>query len=141
MNKLRHLNFGSIILPAHPGKYCSSLENLNFITAMHPCCCTEDILNILPNPQNLWIGGDLYFYQFLMSQSLCRFRCLKSLKMVNESKMPRLFKIVCAKYLLPQSLIHLSFSNIEQMDDPMPALETFPLLQVLKLKQSSYLGK
>ena len=43
--------------------------------------------------------------------------------MVNESKMPRLSKIVRAKYLLPQSLIHLSFSNTEQMDDPMPALE------------------
>ncbi|KAL9441079.1 hypothetical protein AB3S75_019699 [Citrus x aurantiifolia] len=70
-----------------------------------------------------------------------RFRCLKSLKMVNESMMPRLFKIVPAKYRLPQSLIHLSFSNIEQMDDPMPALEKLSLLQVLKLKQNSFSGR
>ncbi|KAK9212211.1 hypothetical protein WN943_001593 [Citrus x changshan-huyou] len=34
MNKLRHLKFGSIILPEHLRKYCGSLENLNFITAM-----------------------------------------------------------------------------------------------------------
>ncbi|KAH9802540.1 NB-ARC domain-containing protein [Citrus sinensis] len=53
MNKLRHLNFGSITLPAHPGKYCGSLENLNFISALHPCCCTEDLLGRLPNLQNL----------------------------------------------------------------------------------------
>ncbi|GAY66355.1 hypothetical protein CUMW_248100, partial [Citrus unshiu] len=44
MSKLRYLNFGSIILPAHPGKYCGSLENLNFISALHPCRYTEDLL-------------------------------------------------------------------------------------------------
>ncbi|KAK9180487.1 hypothetical protein WN943_029696 [Citrus x changshan-huyou] len=72
MNKLRHLNFGSITLPAHPGKYCGSLENLNFISALHPCCCTEDILGRLPDLRNLRIWGDLSYNQSLLSKSLCR---------------------------------------------------------------------
>ncbi|KAH9763972.1 putative disease resistance RPP8-like protein 2 [Citrus sinensis] len=141
MNKLRHLNFGSITLPAHPGKYCGSLENLNFISALHPCCCTEDILGRLPNLRNLRIRGDLSYYQFLLSQSICRLSCLESLKLVNESKMPRISKIILAEYLFPHSLTHLSFSNTDLMDDPMPTLEKLPLLQVLKLKQNSYSGR
>ncbi|XP_024034166.1 probable disease resistance protein At1g58390 [Citrus clementina] len=140
MNKLRHLNFGSITLPAHPGKYCGSLENLNFISPLHPCCCTEDILGRLPNLQNLRIQGDLSYDQSLLSKSLCRLSCLESLKLANESKMPRLSKIVLAEYLFPHSLTHLSFSNTDLMDDPMPTLEKLPLLQVLKLKQNSYSG-
>ncbi|XP_024955751.2 probable disease resistance protein At1g58390 isoform X1 [Citrus sinensis] len=141
MNKLRHLNFGSITLPAHPGKYCGSLENLNFISALHPCCCTEDILGRLPNLRNLRIRGDLSYNQSLLSKSLCRLSCLESLKLANESKMPRLSKIVLAEYLFPHGLTHLSFSNTDLMDDPMPALEKLPLLQVLKLKQNSYSGR
>ncbi|KDO41694.1 hypothetical protein CISIN_1g003401mg [Citrus sinensis] len=141
MNKLRHLNFGSITLPAHPGKYCGSLENLNFISALHPCCCTEDILGRLPNLRNLRIQGDLSYNQSLLSKSLCRLSCLESLKLANESKMPRLSKIALAEYLFPHSLTHLSFSNTVLMDDPMPTLEKLPLLQVLKLKQNSYSGR
>ncbi|KAK9209153.1 hypothetical protein WN944_001517 [Citrus x changshan-huyou] len=141
MNKLRHLNFGSITLPAHPGKYCGSLENLNFISALHPCCCTEDILGRLPNLRNLRIWGDLSYYQFLLSQSLCRLSCLESLKLVNEIKMPAFSKIVLVEYQFPPRLTHLSFSNTELMEDPMPALEKLPLLQVLKLKQNSYSGR
>ena len=141
MNKLRHLNFGSIILPARPGKYCGSLENVNFISALHPCCCTEDILGRLPSLRNLCILGDLSYNQSLLSKSLCRLSCLESLKLANESKMPRLSKIVLAEYLFPHSLTHLSFSNTDLMDDPMPTLEKLPLLQVLKLKQNSYSGR
>ncbi|KAH9802534.1 hypothetical protein KPL71_001427 [Citrus sinensis] len=141
MKKLRHLNFGSITLLAHPGKYCGSLENLNFISALHPCCCTEDILGRLPNLRNLRIRGDLSYNQSLLSKSLCRLSCLESLKLANESKMPRLSKIVLAEYLFPHGLTHLSFSNTDLMDDPMPALEKLPLLQVLKLKQNSYSGR
>ena len=55
--------------------------------------------------------------------------------------MPRFSKIVLAEYLFPHSLTHLSFSNTDLMDDPMPALEKLPLLQVLKLKQNSYSGR
>ncbi|GAY64128.1 hypothetical protein CUMW_231190, partial [Citrus unshiu] len=55
--------------------------------------------------------------------------CLESLKLANESKMPRLSKIVLAEYLFPHSLTHLSFSNTDLMDDPMPTLEKLPLLQ------------
>ncbi|KAK9209160.1 hypothetical protein WN944_001524 [Citrus x changshan-huyou] len=141
MNNLRHLNFGSITLPAHPGKYCGSLENLNFISALHPCCCTEDILGRLPSLRNLCILGDLSYNQSLLSKSICRLSCLGSLKLVNESKMPRLSKIILAEYLFPHSLTHLSFSNTDLMDDPMPTLEKLPLLQVLKLKQNSYSGR
>ncbi|GAY66356.1 hypothetical protein CUMW_248110 [Citrus unshiu] len=130
MNNLRHLNFGSITLPAHPGKYCGSLENLNFFSALHPCCCTEDILGRLPNLRNLRIWGDLSYYQSLLSQSLCTLTCLESLKLVNESKMPTLSKIVLVEYQFPPRLTHLSFSNTELMEDPMPALEKLPLLQM-----------
>ncbi|KAH9802508.1 NB-ARC domain-containing protein [Citrus sinensis] len=141
MKKLRHLNFGSITLPAHPGNYCGSLENLNFISALYPCCCTKDLLGRLPNLRNLRIQGDLSYNQSLLSKSLCRLSCLESLKLANESKMPRLSKIILAEYVFPHSLTHLSFSNTDLMDDPMPALEKLPLLQVLKLKQNSYSGR
>ncbi|KDO39924.1 hypothetical protein CISIN_1g048216mg [Citrus sinensis] len=122
VSKLRYLNFGAITLPAHPGKYCNSLENLNFISALHHCYCTEDIL------------GRLLVQILILS-------CLESLKLANESKMPRRSNIILAEYQFPPSLTHLSFSNIELMDDPMPALEKLPVLQVLKLKQNSYSGR
>ncbi|KAH9802497.1 NB-ARC domain-containing protein [Citrus sinensis] len=109
--------------------------------ALHPCCCTEDILGRLPNLRNLRIRGDLSYNQSLLSKSLCRLSCLESLKLVNESKMPRLSKIVLAEYLFPHGLTDLSFSNTDLMDDPMPALEKLPLLLVLKLKQNSYPGR
>lgn len=49
MHELRHLNFRTITLPAHPGKFCTSLENLNFISVLHPSSCTRDILGRLPS--------------------------------------------------------------------------------------------
>ncbi|KAH9680668.1 Disease resistance protein RPM1 [Citrus sinensis] len=127
MNKLRHLNFGSITLPTHPGKYCGSLENLNFISALHSCCCTEDILGRLPNLRNLRIRGDLSYNQSLLSKSLCRLSCLESLKMANESKMPRLSKIVLAEYLFPHSRKLTCGSD------------GFPNLKVLHLKSMLWL--
>ncbi|KAH9669544.1 Disease resistance protein RPP13 [Citrus sinensis] len=141
LNKLRHLNFGLITLPAHPGKYCSSLENLNFISALRPRCCTPDILGRLPKLGSLQICGDLNYYQSLLSKSLHGLSCLESLKLVNESKMPRLSKIVLFENQFPPSLTHLSFSNTDLIDDPMPTLEKLPYLQVLKLKQNSYSGR
>ncbi|KAK9209677.1 hypothetical protein WN944_002045 [Citrus x changshan-huyou] len=141
MNKLRHLNFGLFTLPAYPRDDCSSLENLNFISALHPCCCTPDILGRLPNLRKLRIHGDLSNNQSLLSKSLYKLNCLESLKLVNESKMPRLSKIVLDEYQFPPSLTHLSFYNTELMEDPMPTLEKLPLLQVLKLKKNSYLGR
>ncbi|KAH9718135.1 Disease resistance protein RPP13 [Citrus sinensis] len=141
LNKLRHLNFGLITLPAHPGKYCSSLENLNFISALHPRCCTPDILGRLPKLGSLQICGDLNYYQSLLSKSLHGLSCLESLKLVNESKMPRLSKIVLFENQFPPSLTHLSFSNTDLIDDPMPTLQKLPYLQVLKLKQNSYSGR
>ena len=73
--------------------------------------------------------------------SLCRLSCLESLKLVNESKMPAFSKIVLVESHFPPTLTHLSLSNTELMEDPMPALEKLPLLQVLKLKQNSYSGR
>ncbi|KDO41145.1 hypothetical protein CISIN_1g047903mg [Citrus sinensis] len=149
MNNLRHLNFGSITLPAHPRKYCRSLENLNFISALHPCCCTEDILGRLPNLRNLRIWGDLSYYQSLLSQSLCTLTCLESLKLVSESKMPTLSKIVLVEYQFPPRLTHLSFSNTELMEDPKSRASSsrkltcgsdgFPNLKVLHLKSMLWL--
>ncbi|KAK9209676.1 hypothetical protein WN944_002044 [Citrus x changshan-huyou] len=141
MNKLRHLNFGLITLPTYPGNYHGSLENLNFISALHPCCCSPGIFGRLPNLRNLRICGDLSYYQSLLSKSLYRLSCLESLKLVNESKMPRLSKIVLGEHQFPPSVIHLSFSDTELMEDPMPIFEKLPHLQVLKMKQKSYSGR
>ncbi|KAH9802536.1 hypothetical protein KPL71_001429 [Citrus sinensis] len=55
--------------------------------------------------------------------------------------MPAFSKIVLVEYQFPPRLTHLSFSNTELMEDPMPALEKLPLLQVLKLKQNPYSGR
>ncbi|GAY31868.1 hypothetical protein CUMW_272570 [Citrus unshiu] len=138
MQKLMHLNFGSITLPAPPKNYCISLKNLNFISALHPSSCTPDILGRLPNVQTLRISGDLSCYHPGVSKSLCELHKLERLKLVNESKLSR---IVLSEYQFPLSLSHLSLSNTELMEDPMPMLEKLPHLQVLKLKQNSYLGR
>lgn len=138
MHKLRHLNFGYIKLHAHPGKYCSALENLNFISALHLSSCTRDILGRLPNLQSLKIFEDLSHYQSVLSKSLCELRCLDSLKLVNESNMLGILQIDIAEYQFPQSLTHLSLTNTKLKDDPMPTLEKLPHLLVLKLKQNSF---
>ncbi|GAY64122.1 hypothetical protein CUMW_231160 [Citrus unshiu] len=128
LHSLLYLTSGSQYLDP---TYCKKIS-------LHPCCSTEEILGRLPNLQNLRIWGDLSYYQSLLSKSLCRLSCLESLKLANESKMPRRSNTILAEYQFPPSLTHLSFSNIELIDDPMPALEKLPVLQVLKLK---YLGR
>ncbi|TXG67821.1 hypothetical protein EZV62_009096 [Acer yangbiense] len=104
MHKLRHLNFASIKLPAHPGKYCNSLENLNFISALCPNSCTEDILARIPKLLTLRIYGDLSSHQSQLSKSLAKLLCLESLKLVNESKTPELPSIVLSEYKFPPTL-------------------------------------
>ncbi|KAL5735965.1 hypothetical protein ACOSQ2_030753 [Xanthoceras sorbifolium] len=141
MHKLRHLNFAFIKLPAHPGKYCNSLENLNFISALCPSSCTEDILERLPNLLTLRIHGDLRSHQSLLSKSLAKLLCLESLKLVNENKTPELPSIVLGDYQFPPTLTQLTLSNTELKDDPMPTLEKLPNLEVLKLKRNSYKGR
>ncbi|KAH9751218.1 Disease resistance protein RPM1 [Citrus sinensis] len=138
MQKLMQLNFGSITLPAPPTNYSSSLKNLIFISALHPISCTPDILGRLPNIQTLRISGDLSYDQSRVSKSLCELQKLEWLKLVNESKPSRM---VLSEYQFPPSLTHLSLSNTELKEDPMPTLEKLPYLQVLKLKQNSYLGR
>ncbi|KAK1580807.1 hypothetical protein Q3G72_000328 [Acer saccharum] len=141
MHKLRHLNFASIKLPAHPAKYCNSLENLNFISALCPSSCTEDILVRLPNLQTLRIYGYLSSHQSMLSKSLAKLLCLKSLKLVNESKTTGSPSIVLSEYQFPKTLTQLSLSNTELKDDPLPILEKLPNLEVLKLKRNSYMGR
>ncbi|TXG67823.1 hypothetical protein EZV62_009098 [Acer yangbiense] len=141
MHKLGHLNFASIKLAAHPAKYCNSLENLNFISALCPSSCTEDILARLPNLLTHRIYGDLSSHQSMLSKSLAKLLCLKSLKLVNESKTPELPSTVLSEYQFPPTLTQLSLSNTELKDDPMPILEKLPNLEVLKLKHNSYMGR
>ncbi|KAH9751198.1 Disease resistance protein RPM1 [Citrus sinensis] len=108
MQKLMHLNFGSITLPAPPKNYSSSLKNLIFISALNPSSCTPDILGRLPSVQTLRISGDLSYYQSGVSKSLCELHKLECLKLVNESKPSRM---VLSEYQFPPSLIQLSLSN------------------------------
>ncbi|XP_052287169.1 disease susceptibility protein LOV1-like isoform X2 [Citrus sinensis] len=142
MNELRHLNVGSITLPEHPGKYSSSLENLNFISALHPSSCSRDILGRLPSLQTLRVHGNLSSYQSMLSNSLCTLLCLESLKLVNElAIVSQPSSIVLPEYQFPPRLVELSLSNTELRDDPMPKLEKLPHLQVLKLKKNSFIGR
>ncbi|XP_052296981.1 toMV resistant protein Tm-2 netted virescent-like [Citrus sinensis] len=138
MQKLMHLNFDSITLPAPPKNYSSSLKNLIFISALHPSSCTPDILSRLPTVQTLRISGDLSHYHSGVSKSLCELHKLECLKLVNGSKLSRM---VLSEYQFPPSLIQLSLSNTELMEDPMPMLERLPRLQVMKLKRNSYFGR
>ncbi|KDO39041.1 hypothetical protein CISIN_1g0038902mg, partial [Citrus sinensis] len=90
MQKLMHLNFGSITLPAPPKNYSSSLKNLIFISTLNPSSCTPDILGRLPNVQTLRISGDLSCYHSGVSKSLCELHKLECLKLVNERKPSRM---------------------------------------------------
>ncbi|GAY66733.1 hypothetical protein CUMW_251180 [Citrus unshiu] len=120
MQKLMHLNFGSITLPAPPKNYSSSLKNLIFISALHP---------------------NLSYYHSGVSKSLCKLHKLECLKLVNKGKMWQLSRMVLSEYKFPPSLTRLSLSNTELMEDPMPTLEKLPHLEMLKLKQNSYLER
>ncbi|XP_024040388.1 disease resistance RPP8-like protein 3 [Citrus clementina] len=141
MQKLMHLNFGSITLPAPPKNYSSSLKNLIFISALHPSSCTPDILGRLPNVRTFRISGDLSYYHSGVSKSLCKLHKLECLNLVNKGKMWQLSRMVLSEYKFPPSLTQLSLSNTELMEDPMPTLEKLPHLEVLKLKQNSYLER
>ncbi|KDO59924.1 hypothetical protein CISIN_1g035853mg, partial [Citrus sinensis] len=142
MNELRHLNFGSITLPAHPGKCCSSLENLNFISVLHPSSCTQDILGRLPSLQTFRVHENLSSYQSMLSNNLCPLLHLESLKLVDERTIAlQPSSIVLPEYQFPPRLIELSLSNTELKYDPMPALEKLPHLRVLKLKKNSFFGR
>ncbi|XP_052298114.1 disease resistance RPP8-like protein 3 isoform X2 [Citrus sinensis] len=141
MQKLMHLNFGSITLPAPPKNYSSSLKNLIFISALHPSSCTPDILGRLPNVRTFRISGDLSYYHSGVSKSLCKLHKLECLKLVNKGKMWQLSRMILSEYKFPPSLTQLSLSNTELMEDPMPTLEKLPHLEVLKLKQNSYLER
>ena len=134
MQKLIHLNFGSITLPAPPKNYYRSLKNLIFISALHPRSCTPYILGRLPNVQTLRISGDLSHYHSGVSKSLCELHKLECLKLVNEDKTWQLSRMVLSEYQFPPSLTQLSLSNTQLMEDPMPRLEELPHLQALKLK-------
>ena len=90
MQKLMHLNFGSITLPAPPKNYSSSLKNLIFISALHPSSCTPDILCRLSNLQTLRVSGDLSCYHSGVSKSVCELHKVECLKLVNESKLSRM---------------------------------------------------
>ncbi|KDO63081.1 hypothetical protein CISIN_1g037018mg, partial [Citrus sinensis] len=138
MQKLMHLNFGSINLPAPPKNYSSSLKNLIFISSLNPSSCTPDILGRLPNVQTLRISGDLSHYHSGVSKSLCELHKLECLQLVHEGRMWQLSRMVLSEYQFPPCLTQLSLSNTQLMEDPMPALEKLPHLEVLKLKQNSY---
>ena len=141
MQKLMHLNFGSITMPSPPNNYSSSLKDLIFISAVHPSSCTPDILGRLPNVQTLRISGDLSYHHSGVSKSLCELHKLECLKLVNEGKMWQFSRMILSEYKFPPTLTQLSLSNTKLMEDPMPTLEKLPLLEVLKLKQNSYLER
>lgn len=101
MRKLRHLNFGYITLPAHPGKYCNSLESRTFISALHARDCTPDILGRIPNLQSLRISGDLSYYHSGLSRSLGKLSSLESLKLENECQMPEHSHILLVESQFP----------------------------------------
>ncbi|KDO41144.1 hypothetical protein CISIN_1g041097mg [Citrus sinensis] len=139
---LRVLDLGSLVLIRYP----SGIENLFLlrylklnIPSLKSLPSSRKILRLSGNSQfHFSLASLLLYYQSLLSKSLCRLSCLESLKLANESKMPRRSNIILAEYQFPPSLTHLSFSNIELMDDPIPALEKLSVLQVLKLKQNLY---
>ncbi|KDO39043.1 hypothetical protein CISIN_1g039831mg [Citrus sinensis] len=128
MQKLMHLNFGSITLPAPPKNYSSSLKNLIFTSALNPSSCTLDILFRLPSVRTLRISGDLSYYQSGVSKSLCELHKLECLKLVNESKPSRM---VLSEYQFPPSLIQLSLSNTELMEDLINSELETQVLQVV----------
>ncbi|XP_044473257.1 probable disease resistance protein At1g58390 [Mangifera indica] len=141
MHKLRRLNFKLIKLPAHPGKYCNSLENLNFISTLHPSSCTQGVLSRLPNLPSLRIHGNLSSYQSTLSESLCKPLNLESLMLVNKSENSMISAIKLSEYQFPPQLTQLSMPNTELKDDPVPTLEKLQHLIILKQNHNSYIGR
>uniref|UniRef100_A0A5B7BUI5 Putative disease resistance RPP8-like protein 3 n=1 Tax=Davidia involucrata TaxID=16924 RepID=A0A5B7BUI5_DAVIN len=142
MQNLRHLNFGSISISApHPGKDCISLACLDHLSTLSPSSCTQDVFGSLPNLQTLQIYGDLGSQHKVLSKSLIKLHCLKSLRLAREADSSTQLPMVLTDFQFPPSLTQLTLWNTELKDDPMPTLEKLPNLQVLKLKHNSYWGR
>ncbi|KAL5815660.1 hypothetical protein ACOSQ4_026301 [Xanthoceras sorbifolium] len=167
MKQLRHLYFNELreMVVNPTGKV--SLENLQTLLGIHvgESSCIEEGLKKLSNLRGLELHGHLIQHEEALGQWIINLKDLQCLKMhtrrtsdINTSAIPKCITLSNHFHLyrlhlngfkrrlfnvqdFPPNLTELCLEHSFLMDDPMEKLEKLPNLRILKLKQSSYVGK
>ncbi|KAG6625226.1 hypothetical protein CIPAW_16G081900 [Carya illinoinensis] len=162
LQQLRHLFFNELreMVPSPPPSR-TFLANLQ---TLHGLCINgtesvENVLNKLTNLRELELYGELELHEKALGMCIFNLKglhCLKlnasglrpslAIPMLDFSSHTHLHKLHLVGLLnktqtFPPNLTELSLQNSFLSEDPMEKLEKLPNLRVLKLKQSSYVGK
>ncbi|KAG2664420.1 hypothetical protein I3843_16G078300 [Carya illinoinensis] len=162
LQQLRHLFFNELgeMVPSPPPSR-TFLANLQ---TLHGLCINgtesiENVLNKLTNLRELELYGELELQEKALGMWILNLKglhCLKlhaiglapaaAIPMLDFSSHTHLHKLHLVGILnktqtFPPNLTELSLQNSFLTEDPMEKLEELPNLRVLKLKQSSYVGK
>ncbi|KAG6625228.1 probable disease resistance RPP8-like protein 2 [Carya illinoinensis] len=162
LQQLRHLFFNGLVemVPSPPPSR-TFLANLQ---TLHGLCINgtesvENVLNKLTNLRELELYGELELHEKALGMWILNLKglhCLKlharglrpavAIPMLDFSSHTHLHKLHLVGLLnktqtFPPNLTELSLQNSFLSEDPMEKLEKLPNLRVLKLKQSSYVGK
>ncbi|KAG6625230.1 hypothetical protein CIPAW_16G082300 [Carya illinoinensis] len=162
LQQLRHLFFNELreMVPSPPPSR-TFLANLQ---TLHGLCINgtesvQNVLNKLTNLRELELYGELELQEKALGMWILNLKGLHCLKlhargfnpvavipMLDFSSHTHLHKLHLVGLLnktqtFPPNLTELSLQNSFLTEDPMEKLEKLPNLRVLKLKQSSYVGK
>ncbi|KAG7942016.1 hypothetical protein I3843_16G078000 [Carya illinoinensis] len=162
LQQLRHLFFNELreMVPSPPPSR-TFLANLQ---TLHGLCINgtesvENVLNKLTNLRELELYGELELHEKALGMCIFNLKglhCLKlnasglrpslAIPMLDFSSHTHLHKLHLVGLLnktetFPPNLTELSLQYSFLSEDPMEKLEKLPNLRVLKLKQSSYVGK
>ncbi|XP_035541780.1 disease resistance protein RPP8-like isoform X2 [Juglans regia] len=163
LQQLRHLFFNELreIVPSPPPSrtFLPNLQTLHGLS-INGTESVENVLNKLTNLRELGLCGELKLQEKALGMWILNLKGLHCLKLHARGLCPpaaaipkldfsshthlhklHLVGLVNKTQKFPPNLTELSLKNSFLTEDPMEKLEKLPNLRVLKLKQSSYVGK
>ncbi|XP_040999267.1 probable disease resistance RPP8-like protein 2 [Juglans microcarpa x Juglans regia] len=164
LQQLRHLfvnEFREIVPSPPPSRtFLANLQTLHGLS-INGTESVENVLNKLTNLRELGLCGELELQEKALAMWILNLKglhCLKLHAAGNATGFPaaipnldfsshtylhklRLVGLMNKTQKFPPNLTELSLQNSFLTEDPMEKLEKLPNLRVLKLKQSSYVGK
>ncbi|XP_035541781.1 probable disease resistance RPP8-like protein 2 [Juglans regia] len=163
LQQLRHLFFNELgeIVPSPPPSrtFLPNLKTLHGLS-INGTESVENVLNKLTNLRELGLCGELKLQEKALGMWILNLKGLHCLKLHARKLSPpaaaipkldfsshthlhklHLVGLMNKTQKFPPNLTELSLQNSFLTEDPMEKLEKLPNLRVLKLKQSSYVGK
>nr|GMD19923.1 putative late blight resistance protein homolog R1B-8 [Ipomoea batatas] len=153
MEKLRHVHTNTCThLPPPPKNYSSEINtdstDIQTLSFILPSSCTAEILGKTPNLQKLGIRGNIVEPMHMESnegiplfENLQMLSRLDNLKLLNNGGRPGELQSVPQHYMFPRSLRKLTLSNMWLEWKDMRILGALDKLEVLKLKEHSFMGR